>query len=218
MKYKICILFFYVSFTLFSQVVKTGIDVLQQRNFDVLSGKRVGLITNPTGVNKNLKSTVDILHEATNVKLIALYAPEHGVRGDIPAGEKVSNLIDTKTGVKVYSLYGNTRKPTQEMLQGIDALVYDIQDIGCRSYTFISTLGKIMEAAAENDKEVIVLDRPNPLGGEKVEGSLVEDGYISFVKRNHLFFGHKNTASFITISDFQTVMIMKSSFFYGRGI
>lgn len=183
MKYKICILFFYVSFTLFSQVVKTGIDVLQQRNFDVLSGKRVGLITNPTGVNKNLKSTVDILHEATNVKLIALYAPEHGVRGDIPAGEKVSNLIDTKTGVKVYSLYGNTRKPTQEMLQGIDALVYDIQDIGCRSYTFISTLGLAMQAAAEKKIPVYVLDRPNPLGGLKIEGNTTEDSFISFVSQ-----------------------------------
>ena len=183
MKYKICILFFYVSFTLFSQVVKTGIDVLQQRNFDVLSGKRVGLITNPTGVNKNLKSTVDILHEATNVKLIALYAPEHGVRGDIPAGEKVSNLIDTKTGVKVYSLYGNTRKPTQEMLQGIDALVYDIQDIGCRSYTFISTLGLAMQAAAEKKIPVYVLDRPNPLGGLKIEGNIAEDKFISFVSQ-----------------------------------
>jgi uncharacterized protein YbbC (DUF1343 family) len=174
-----------LSFTLnvSSQIVKTGIDVLQERNFDVLSGKKVGLITNPTGVNKYLKSTVDILHEAKNVQLVALYAPEHGVRGDIAAGEKVNNTIDAKTGVKVFSLYGNTRKPTQDMLQGVDALVYDIQDIGCRSYTFISTLGLAMQAAAEKKIPVYVLDRPNPLGGYKVEGNNTEDGFISFVSQ-----------------------------------
>jgi uncharacterized protein YbbC (DUF1343 family) len=174
-----------LSFTLSvsSQVVKTGIDVMQERNFDVLSGKKVGLITNPTGVNKYLKSTVDILHEAKNVQLVALYAPEHGVRGDIAAGEKVNNTIDAKTGVKVFSLYGNTRKPTQDMLQGVDALVYDIQDIGCRSYTFISTLGLAMQAAAEKKIPVYVLDRPNPLGGYKVEGNNTEDGFISFVSQ-----------------------------------
>lgn len=176
------ILFIFASFVAYSQVM-TGIEVLRDANFELLKGKRVGLITNPTGVDRNLKSTVDILFEAPDVQLVALYGPEHGVRGDIPAGEKVENQVDAKTGLKVHSLYGKTRKPTPEMLQGIDVLVYDIQDIGCRSYTFISTMGLVMRAAKEQNKEVVILDRPNPLGGEKVEGSGVSQGYFSFVSQ-----------------------------------
>ena len=168
---------------LFGTNVKTGIEVLKAHKFKELEGKKIGLVTNPSGVDNNLVSTVDILNDAKNVKLMALYGPEHGVRGNVYAGGKVENTLDEKTGIPVYSLYGKTRKPTEEMLRSIDALVYDIQDNGCRSYTFISTLGMIMEAAAEFDKEVIVLYRPNPLGGEKVEGSLVEDGFISFVSQ-----------------------------------
>ena len=163
--------------------VMTGVEVLRQGGFECLKGKRVGLITNPTGVDSNLKSTVDILFEAEEVNLVALYGPEHGVRGDVVAGEKVNDQIDAKTGLKVYSLYGKTRKPTAEMLAGVDVLVYDIQDIGCRSYTFISTMGLVMEAAVENSIEVVVLDRPNPLGGLKVEGSGVSEGYFSFVSQ-----------------------------------
>lgn len=163
--------------------IKTGIEVLKEQNFKCLEGKRVGLITNPTGVDNQLKSTIDILHEAPNVKLVALYGPEHGVRGDVHAGDKVDNSADPATGLPVYSLYGQTRKPTPEMLKDIDVLVYDIQDIGCRSFTYISTMGVAMEAAAENGKEFIVLDRPNPVGGEKIEGNLAEDGYISFVSQ-----------------------------------
>ncbi len=176
------ILFLIVPFVAYSQV-KTGVEVLRQGGFECLKGKRVGLITNPTGVDSNLKSTVDILFEADEVNLVALYGPEHGVRGDIPAGEKVENQVDAKTGLKVHSLYGKTRKPTPEMLIGVDVLVYDIQDIGCRSYTFISTMGLVMEAAVENSIEVVVLDRPNPLGGIKVEGSGVSEGYFSFVSQ-----------------------------------
>ncbi len=176
------ILFIFAPFVAYSQVM-TGIEVLRDANFELLKGKRVGLITNPTGVDRNLKSTVDILFEAPDVQLVALYGPEHGVRGDIPAGEKVENQVDAKTGLKVHSLYGKTRKPTPEMLQGIDVLVYDIQDIGCRSYTFISTMGLVMMAAKEQNKEVVILDRPNPLGGEKVEGSGVSQGYFSFVSQ-----------------------------------
>ena len=161
----------------------TGVEVLRQEGFECLKGKRVGLITNPTGVDSNLKSTVDILFEAEEVNLVALYGPEHGVRGDVVAGEKVNDQIDAKTGLKVYSLYGKTRKPTAEMLAGVNVLVYDIQDIGCRSYTFISTMGLVMEAAVENSIEVVVLDRPNPLGGIKVEGSGVSEGYFSFVSQ-----------------------------------
>ena len=163
--------------------VKTGIEVLKESNFKALQGKRVGLITNPTGVDNNLKSTIDILHEAPNVQLAALYGPEHGVRGDVHAGDKIEDFKDPNTGVPVFSLYGATRKPTKEMLQGVDVLVYDIQDIGCRSYTYISTMFLAMQAAAENNIEFVVLDRPNPLGGQKVEGNLVEDGFFSFVSQ-----------------------------------
>jgi len=163
--------------------VKTGVEVLKETGFKVLQGKRIGLITNPTGVDNQLKSTIDILHEAHGVKLVALYGPEHGVRGDVYAGDKVDTFTDPNTGVPVYSLYGSTRKPTQEMLEGVDALVYDIQDIGCRSYTYISTMYLAMQAAAENGIEFIVLDRPNPLGGLKVEGCLVEEGFFSFVSQ-----------------------------------
>ena len=163
--------------------IKTGIEVLKAQNFRCLEGKRVGLITNPTGVDNELRSTIDILHEAPNVNLVALYGPEHGVRGDVHAGDHVSDQRDPATGLPVYSLYGKTRKATPEMLKDVDVLVYDIQDIGCRSFTYISTLGLAMEAAAENGKELIVLDRPNPLGGLKVEGNLTEDDCISFVSQ-----------------------------------
>ena len=166
-----------------SPKVKTGIEVLRESNFKILQGKRVGLITNPTGVDAQLKSTVDILNEASGVKLVALYGPEHGVRGDIHAGDHVETVIDAQTGLPVYSLYGKTRKATPEMLKDIDVLVYDIQDIGCRSYTYISTMGLAMEAAAENNIEFVVLDRPNPVGGQKIEGNLAEDKFISFVSQ-----------------------------------
>ena len=164
-------------------VVKTGIEVLKAQRFELLEGKRVGLITNPTGVDDGLRSTVDILNEAPNVELVALFGPEHGVRGDAHAGDHVGNQTDPVTGLPVYSLYGKTRKPTPEMLRGIDVLVYDIQDIGCRSFTYISTMGEAMAAAAENGIEFVVLDRPNPLGGRKVEGPLVQDGFFSFVSQ-----------------------------------
>lgn len=163
--------------------VKPGIEVLRDGGFAQLQGKRVGLITNPTGVDNNLKSTIDILHEAPGVTLTGLYAPEHGVRGDVHAGDHVSNFVDPATGVTVYSIYGDTRKPTAEMLKDVDVLIYDIQDIGCRSFTFISTMGVAMEACAELGKQFMVLDRPNPVGGNKIEGNLVEDSCFSFVSQ-----------------------------------
>ena len=163
--------------------VLTGLEVLQERTFAGLTGKRVGLVTNPRGVDRNLRSTIDILYNAPGVELVALYGPEHGVRGDVYAGGKVSDSVDDRTGLPVYSLYGPTRKPEPEMLEGIDVMVYDIQDTGARSYTFISTLGLVMEACAEQGIEVMVLDRPNPLGGNKIEGSYVEPGYFSFVSQ-----------------------------------
>jgi len=162
-------------------VVRTGIEILRERNFKCLEGLRVGLVTNPSGVDRNLRSTVDILHSAPNVNLVALFAPEHGIRGDIYAGGKVESGRDESTGLPVFSLYGATRQPTNDMLKGVDVIVYDIQDVGSRSYTFISTLGLVMRSCAEAGIPVIVLDRPNPLGGIKTEGPLVEDGFHSFV-------------------------------------
>ena len=158
-----------------------GIEVLESNGFEELLGKRVGLVTNPSGVDRQLRSTIDILFDAPQVNLVALYGPEHGVRGDAYAGDHVESTTDPKTGLPVYSLYGPTREPTQKMLEGVDVMVYDIQDVGTRSYTFISTLGLVMRACAKADIEVLVLDRPNPLGGLKVEGPYVEEGFHSFV-------------------------------------
>lgn len=161
--------------------VNTGVEVLGARDFDLLQGKRIGLVTNPTGVDSQLRSTIDILHE--HVNLTALFGPEHGVRGEFSAGDYVDDQVDPQTGIPVYSLYGKNRKPSQEVLEKVDVLVYDIQDIGTRSYTYISTMGLVMEAAAAYDKEVVILDRPNPLGGIRVEGPLVEEGFFSFVSQ-----------------------------------
>ena len=164
-------------------VVKTGIEVLRDRGFEGLVGRKVGLVTNPSGVDSNLNSTVDILYNAPGVELVALYGPEHGVRGDVYAGDKINDSVDPATGLPVFSIYGATRKPTPEMLEGIEVMVYDIQDVGVRSYTFISSLGLVMEACAEKGIEVMVLDRPNPLGGQKIEGCYVEPGFFSFVSQ-----------------------------------
>ncbi|HRI46309.1 MAG TPA: DUF1343 domain-containing protein, partial [Ignavibacteriaceae bacterium] len=201
MKNSLIALIILISFTIFPQTVKTGIEVLAERNFDVLRGKRVGLITNPTGVDRKLKSTIDIFFESKDFILTALYGPEHGVRGDYSAGDEVSTYTDKRTNIPVYSLYGKTRKPTEEMLKDIDVLVFDIQDIGCRSYTYISTLGLAMEAAAEFNKEFVVLDRPNPLGGNKIEGNLVEDGYYSFVSQFNVPYVHG-----LTIGEFALLL------------
>jgi uncharacterized protein YbbC (DUF1343 family) len=175
------------------QIVETGLEVLVKNNFSTLKGKRVGLITNPTGVDRHLRSGIDILSRAQGVNLVALYGPEHGVRGEYSAGDIIGSATDPQTGLKVYSLYGATKKPTPEMLKDIDILVYDIQDIGSRSYTFISTLGLAMEAAAENNIPFIVLDRPNPIGGIRMEGPLVEPGFVSFVSQYPVPYVHGMT-------------------------
>lgn len=167
----------------FAAKVKLGNEMLVKSNFKQLAGKRVGLITNPSGVNHKLEHSVDVLHSAKNVNLVAFYAPEHGIYGDAYAGDHVESRTDPRTGLPVYSIYGKTRKPTPEMLKGIDVMVYDLQDIGSRSYTFISTLGLAMEACAENNIEFVVLDRPNPLGGNRIEGPMLEDKFRSFVSQ-----------------------------------
>ena len=187
MKRTIFLLLLFVSAFLQAQVL-TGIEVLERGGFEELQGKRVGLVTNPSGVDRRLRSTIDILFEAPQVNLVALYGPEHGVRGDAYAGDHVTGGVDPKTGLPVYSLYGSTREPTPEMLKGVDVMVYDIQDVGTRCYTFISTLCLVMRACAKADIEVLVLDRPNPLGGTKIEGPCVEDGFYSFVSEFHIPF------------------------------
>ncbi|WP_405389781.1 MULTISPECIES: exo-beta-N-acetylmuramidase NamZ family protein [Peribacillus] len=163
------------------QKVSPGIEVLLKEEKNVLSGKKVGLITNPTGIDSKLTSIVDLLHDDPNINLTALFGPEHGVRGDAQAGASVEYYIDEKTGLPVYSLYGKTKKPTPEMLKDVEVLVFDIQDVGTRYYTYIYTMAYAMEAAKENDIPFIVLDRPNPQGGESVEGPVLEPEFSSFV-------------------------------------
>ncbi|WP_409273414.1 exo-beta-N-acetylmuramidase NamZ domain-containing protein [Neobacillus sp. SCS-31] len=159
-----------------------GAEVLLKEHKDLIKGKRVGLITNPTGVDQNLVSVFDLLFNDADVKLTALYGPEHGVRGSAQAGQYVEYYIDEKTKLPVYSLYGKTRKPTPEMLENVDVLLFDIQDVGTRFYTYIYTMAYAMEAAKENNIPFIVLDRPNPLGGTKVEGPVLDASkYTSFV-------------------------------------
>lgn len=158
-----------------------GVEALLSDHKDLIAGKKVGLITNPTGVDQKLNSIVDLLQNDPDVELTALYGPEHGVRGDAQAGSYIKSYIDEPTGLPVYSLYGSTRKPTAEMLADIDVLLFDIQDVGTRFYTYIYTMAYAMEAAKENDIPFIVLDRPNPLGGEKVEGPVLDEEYKSFV-------------------------------------
>jgi uncharacterized protein YbbC (DUF1343 family) len=161
--------------------VVLGVENFLLNHLDLVKGKRVGLMTNPSGVDRNLRSTVDLLFRHPDIKLTALFGPEHGIRGAIYAGERIGDEVDQQTKLPVFSLYGEHRKPTAEMLKDVDVILIDIQDIGIRAYTFIYTMAKIMEAAAESHKNVIVLDRPNPLGGANVEGNLVHEGYFSFV-------------------------------------
>lgn len=157
-----------------------GVDVLAAQNFSAVAGKRVGLVTNQTGVRRDFKQTTVQAFLATGrCQLTALYAPEHGIDGSVLAGDEVANR--TYKGIPVYSLYGATKKPTREMLKDIDVMVYDIQDIGVRSYTFISTLIKVMEGCAEANVPLIVLDRPNPIGGDIVDGSVLDTAFRSFV-------------------------------------
>jgi uncharacterized protein YbbC (DUF1343 family) len=160
---------------------RLGIEVLLEDQIDLIKDKRIGLITNPTGVDQNVTSIVDLLFNNSDVNLTALYGPEHGVRGSAQAGQYVEQYTDEKTGLPVYSLYGKTKKPTPEMLSNVDVLLFDIQDVGTRFYTYIYTMALAMEAAKENNIPIIVLDRPNPISGTKVEGPVLEDKYSSFI-------------------------------------
>jgi len=163
--------------------VLTGIDVLESEKFATLRGKRVGLFSNPTGINRRGEPTWKVLRGAPGVKLVALFGAEHGFDGRARAGVEVRDSVHGPTGLPIYSLYGPgpVRRPTARMLQDIDVLVYDFQDTGCRSYTYISSLGLAMEACASNGVAVVVLDRPNPLGGQRVEGPGLDPRFKSFV-------------------------------------
>jgi uncharacterized protein YbbC (DUF1343 family) len=158
---------------------ETGIDVLEAQHFATLRGKRVGLITNQTGVDALGRRTIDVLAKANGVKLVAIFSPEHGIAASADA--VVANASDSATGLPIYSLYGETRRPTDAMLQGIDTMVFDIQDVGVRFYTYVTTMAYCMEAAARHNIAFFVLDRPNPLGGEIIEGPVLDADKVSFV-------------------------------------
>ena len=161
--------------------ILTGLDVLIDNDFSALKGKRVGLITNQTGLDQGLTQNMDIFVGSDNVELKAIFSPEHGLFGSASAGEKITSDDGSTSGIPVHSLYGSTRKPTKAMLEGIDILLYDIQDTGIRSYTYISTMGLAMEAAAEQGLEFMVLDRPNPMGLGKIEGNVLDMRFSSFI-------------------------------------
>lgn len=164
-----------------AQTVRSGADRLSDLGEQLLKGKRFGLLTNPTGIDSSYRSTIDVCAGLREAKLTALFACEHGLRGERQAGVNIPDETDEETGLQVYSLYGEYSKPTSSMLQGLDAIVFDIQDLGVRFYTYLSTLVYVMEACAEHGVEVIVLDRPNPLGGLASEGGYLQEGYYSMV-------------------------------------
>ena len=173
------------AFLLFASIsfarIELGVDVLQQTGFDVLSGQRAGLLTHPAGVNRFGTPTVDVLRRAPMVELVALFGSEHGIYGNEEASQPVDDKIDSRTGLPVYSLYGKYRKPTPKMLANIDTLVIDLQDIGVRSYTYVSCMRLALEACFEEGKSVVILDRPNPLGGLKVDGPSMDEEWRSYV-------------------------------------
>ena len=179
-------IFLLLSFTvqfLFAQNSKvlTGADILLSDSLDLVTNKNVGIVTNHTGLLSNGTHIVDTLNSLNQVNVVVLFGPEHGIRGDAPDGHSISDGKDSKTGIQVYSLYGKTKKPTKEMLKNVDILVFDIQDIGARFYTYISTMFFAMQAAVENNIPILILDRPNPINGIRVEGPIIQEGFKSFV-------------------------------------
>jgi len=166
--------------------VSLGIDELEKSNFAVLQGKRVGLVTNPSGADSHGRSAVEVLYHGSGFRLVKLFGPEHGLYGVVGAGREYGDTRDRRTGLPVYALYNTPegqdhRHPTRQMFSGLDVIVYDVQDLGNRSYTFISTLGYVMDEAAKDGVEVIVLDRPDPLGGVRIEGPRLDSSVSSFV-------------------------------------
>ncbi|MBZ9688756.1 DUF1343 domain-containing protein [Clostridium estertheticum] len=172
---------------------KLGDELLFTKHNELIKGKKIGLVTNQTGVNSTGKNIITLFSNYKSASLVALYSPEHGLNGQAKAGDYVKSYIHQSLNIPVYSLYGDTRKPTKEMLSNIDVLIFDIQDIGARSYTFISTLNYCMLAAAEYNKPIVVLDRPNPLGGKIIDGPILEDKYKTFVGVDNLPICHGMT-------------------------
>jgi uncharacterized protein YbbC (DUF1343 family) len=164
-------------------MIRTGLDVLLQHRKKLLANKRLGLVANPSSVDGQLRFLVDLFLAEKSWKVVSLFGPEHGLRGELQDQEIASSFHDSSSGLPVHSLYGQNLKPAAEMLRGIDAMVFDIQDVGSRYYTFIYTLSYIMEACKEANVEVVVLDRPNPINGKDIEGPVLEKGFESFVGR-----------------------------------
>ena len=193
-----------------SSRIMLGVDYLEARNFDVLQGKRVGLLTHPAGVNSKGKSTVLVLHSSNSVNLTALFGPEHGIYGDEKASVPVDDKIDHRTNLPVFSLYGKFRKPTPKMLSNLDCIVIDLQDVGVRCYTYVSCMRYVMEACFEAGVEVIVLDRPNPLGGLKVAGPMIDSEWISYVGAFPMPFVHGMTIAELALWSKQTPGVFKN--------
>ena len=190
---KICLVCFSIFFSIGliqADPIYLGIDVLEQSGFRAIDGKRVGLLTHPAGLNRRGESSIDVLRRAKNVRLVALFGPEHGIYGNEKANIPIDDKIDPHTGLPVYSLYGKYRKPTAKMLVGLDALVIDLQDVGVRSYTYVSCMRYAMEACFENGVEVVILDRPNPLGGLKIDGPPLDREWRSYVGAFHVPYVH----------------------------
>lgn len=180
-KLALIFLIIFLSASFIQSKVRLGNDKLIKEYFYLIESKNIGVIANHSSVLENGEHLIDYLFKTKKVKIISAFGPEHGFRGDAPAGEKIETSIDERTGIKVYSLYGITNKPTSEMLKGIDVLIFDIQDVGARFYTYISTLYLCLESAAENKIQFIVCDRPNPIGGDKVDGPILKQEFKSFV-------------------------------------
>ena len=206
---------FFLSFLCFNSVSEAkfslGIDYLEETNFGIIKGKKVGLLTHPAGKNGNGKSTVEVLRSTSQVDLVALFGPEHGIYGDEKAAVPVEDKIDQKTGLPVFSLYGKFRKPTANMLAKIDCLVIDLQDVGVRCYTYISCMRYAMEACFEEGVQVVVLDRPNPLGGFKMAGPMIDKKWMSYVGAFPMPFVHGMTIGEIALWSKKETGILKIS-------
>lgn len=186
-----------------------GVDHLEEIEFSILNGKKVGLLTHPAGRNGSGKSTVEVFRDSSKVDLVALFGPEHGIYGDEKASVLVEDKVDHRTGLPVFSLYGKFRKPTVNMLSKIDALIIDLQDVGVRCYTYVSCMRYAMEACFENGVEVIILDRPNPLGGEKLAGPMIDEQWMSYVGAFPMPFVHGMTIGELALWSKKTPGVLK---------
>ena len=205
-------LLFFAPFALTAKPsIKLGVDYLEETGFEVLKGKRVGLLTHPAGKNGRGQSTVEVLFRSRVVNLVALFGPEHGIYGDEKASVPVDDKVDARTGLPVYSLYGKFRKPTAKMLAGLDCIVIDLQDVGVRCYTYVSCMRYVMEACFEAGVEVIVLDRPNPLGGLKVAGPPMDEKWMSYVGAFRMPFVHGMTIGEIALWSKKSEGVLKTS-------